>query len=256
VRVGHGRSDQASDDVAVEAPLEIRLNGSSFAVVMRSPGHDLELSAGFLFAERVLRRPDDLGTIRHCTDPDAAHRENVVDVTLTGASALALDAVLRGSRRVIASSSCGVCGRQSIDALAADCEPLPASEAVGDEVIAALPARLRERQTAFDQTGGLHAAGLFARDGQLRDVAEDIGRHNAVDKVIGRLVLRDALPARDLALFVSGRTSFEIVEKASLAGISWIASVSAPSSRAIELAGTAGIRLIGFVRDGRFNVYT
>jgi FdhD protein len=253
MRVREGRADQTSDDVAVEAPLEIRLNGASFAVIMRSPGRALELAAGFLFAERVLKQPDDLGAIAHCTD--GSHAENVVDVTLTGSSATALAETLASARRVVMNASCGVCGRQSIEALAADCAPLPPGRPLPDDVIAALPARLRERQAAFDQTGGLHAAGLYTGDGHLVDVAEDIGRHNAVDKVIGRLILRDELPARALGLIVSGRTSFEIVQKAWLAGIGCIASVSAPSSLAIDLAEAAGIRLIGFVRDEAFNVY-
>jgi FdhD protein len=254
LRMREGRAEPASDDVAVEAPLEIRLNGSSFAVVMRSPGRDLELSAGFLFAERVLKQLDDLGAIAHCTD--GPHAENVVDVTLTGSSALALAETLASSRRVVANTSCGVCGRQSIDALAADCAPLPPTVPLADDVITTLPARLRARQAVFDQTGGLHAAGLFTPGGQLVDVAEDVGRHNAVDKVVGRLILRDELPARTLGLIVSGRTSFEIVQKAWLAGIGCVASVSAPSSLAIDLAQSAGIRLIGFVRDGTFNVYS
>lgn len=241
--------------MAVEAPLEIRLGGVPFAVVMRTPGADRELAAGFLFAERVLKTQDDLGTIAWCTDLRATNPENVVNVTLTGVSADALESALASRRQVVTNASCGVCGRVSIESLMVDCARIEAPVRVPAEVVTAMPAALRARQAVFTQTGGLHAAGLFAADGTLLDVAEDVGRHNAVDKVIGRLILREALPASAVALFVSGRTSFEIVQKAWLAGISCVASVSAPSSLAVELAASAGMTLIGFVRDAGFNVY-
>ncbi len=255
-RVRDGRPERTTDPVAIEAPLEIRLGGVPFAVIMRTPGADIELAAGFLFAERVLKSADDLGAIAHCTDPEASHRENIVDVTLTGASAEALDAALGSRRQVVTNSSCGVCGRLSIESLAIDCPRIETPWTVSPGVIASFPSRLRARQRVFDQTGGLHAAGLFTAEGALTDLAEDVGRHNAVDKVIGRLILREALPSGGTVLFVSGRTSFEIVQKAWLAGIPCVASVSAPSSLAIELAASAGITLIGFVRDGGFNLYT
>jgi FdhD protein len=255
-RVRRGRGEPALDSVVVEAPLEIRVAGRPFAVVMRTPGADRELAAGFLFAERVLKSAADLGTIGHCTDPEALHPENIVTVTCIGASAAMLDEGAAAPRQTVASSSCGVCGRLSIEALAADCPPVAALPPVAPGIIAALPATLRARQAVFDRTGGLHAAGLFGPDGALLEFAEDVGRHNAVDKVIGRLVLREALPASGTLLFVSGRTSFEIVQKAWAAGVPCVASVSAPSSLAIDLARTAGIRLIGFVRDDTFNVYT
>jgi FdhD protein len=241
--------------VAVEAPLEIRLGGVPFAVVMRTPGADRELAAGFLFAERVLKTQDDLGAIAWCTDPRATHAENVVNVTLTGVSAEALESALRSRRQVVANTSCGVCGRASIEALIVDGSPIASPVQVPPEVVIAMPAALRARQAVFSQTGGLHAAGLFALNGTLLDSAEDVGRHNAVDKVIGRLILREALPAASDVLFVSGRTSFEIVQKAWLAGISCVASVSAPSSLAVELAASVGMTLIGFVRERGFNVY-
>ncbi len=255
VRVRDRASRRERDCVAVEAPLEIRLGGLPFAVVMRTPGADRELAAGFLFAERVLKTQDDLGTIAWCTDVRATNPENVVNVTLTGPSADALETALGARRQVIANASCGVCGRVSIDSLRVDCARIVAPVCVPAEVVTAMPAALRARQAVFTQTGGLHAAGLFAADGTLLDVAEDVGRHNAVDKVIGRLILREALPASGVALFVSGRTSFEIIQKAWLAGISFVAAVSAPSSLAVELAATAGMTLIGFVRDSGFNVY-
>jgi FdhD protein len=255
VRVRNRASRRERDCVAVEAPLEIRLGGVPFAVVMRTPGADRELAAGFLFAERVLKTQDDLGTIAWCTDLRATNPENVVNVTLTGVSADALESALASRRQVVANASCGVCGRVSIESLMVDCARIEAPVRVPAEVVTAMPAALRARQAVFTQTGGLHAAGLFAADGTLLDVAEDVGRHNAVDKVIGRLILREALPASAVALFVSGRTSFEIVQKAWLAGISCVASVSAPSSLAVELAASAGMTLIGFVRDAGFNVY-
>lgn len=255
VRVRERSGSRDRDRVAVEAPLEIRLGGIAFAVVMRTPGADRELAAGFLFAERVLKTQEDLGAIAWCTDVRATSPENVVNVTLTGASYAALESALGSRRQVVANASCGVCGRVSIESLMVDCARIDAPVRVPAEIITAMPAALRARQAVFSQTGGLHAAGLFATDGTLLDVAEDVGRHNAVDKVIGRLILREALPASSVVLFVSGRTSFEIVQKAWLAGISCVASVSAPSSLAVELAASAGMTLIGFVRDAGFNVY-
>jgi FdhD protein len=236
--------------------LEVRIGGVPFATIMRTPGQDRELAAGFLFAERVLRHPDDLGAIEHCVDESASHPENVVNVRLTGASAEAAAGALAGRRAVVAASACGVCGRRSIEDLAADCSPVERLSDVSAAVIATLPGTLRRGQSAFEHTGGLHAAGLFAIDGELLAAAEDVGRHNAVDKVVGGRLLRDEVPVRRTLLCVSGRTSFEIVQKAWVAGVPCIVAVSAPSSLAIELAEEAGITLIGFARDGGFNVYT
>lgn len=258
VRVRGRERDEVSDRVAVEEPLEVQLHGQSFAVIMRTPGADRELAAGFLFAERVIRSGDDLGTIEHCTVKDstsAATVENVVNVTLLGAAREALDAILAERRHVLANSSCGVCGRQTIDSLRADLAPVSGGPTISSPVIGLMLERLRTAQPVFDATGGLHAAGVFDRNGALLSSAEDVGRHNAVDKVIGRLLLQDALPLTDRALSVSGRTSFEIVQKAWCASIPIIASVSAPSSLAIAVAREAGITLVGFVRDGGFNIY-
>lgn len=255
LRMRDGCAAEASDCVAVEAPLEVRIGGVPFATIMRTPGQDRELAAGFLFAERVLRHPDDLGTIEHCTDRDALHPDNVVSVGLTGASAAAAAAALAGRRAVVASSACGVCGRRSIEDLATDCPRVEPMTNVSAEVLAMLPAALRRGQSAFEHTGGLHAAGLFTDDGTVIASAEDVGRHNAVDKVIGGRLLRDEMPLHRALLCVSGRTSFEIVQKAWVAGIACLVAVSAPSSLAIELADAAGITLIGFARDGGFNVY-
>jgi FdhD protein len=245
-----------SDRAATEEPLEVRLHGHPFAVIMRTPGADRELAAGFLFAERVIAGADDLGTIEHCTTAAPGdHPENVVDVTLAGRSAAAIEGLLAGRRQVTTTSSCGMCGRRTIESLAADVPPIRAAWSVPSSLIASLPERLRARQAVFDETGGLHAAGLFAQDGRLVDVAEDVGRHNAVDKIVGRMLMREALPLSDFILGVSGRTSFEIVQKAILAGIPIVAAVSAPSSLAIELAQEFGVTLLGFIRGDSFNIY-
>jgi FdhD protein len=256
VRVREAGRSVDVDCAATEEPLEVRLHGRPFAVIMRTPGADRELAAGFLLAERVIASADDLGTIEHCTDAGAEHPENVVNVTLANGSAGALEQVLAGRRLVAMTSSCGMCGRLSIDSLRTGAPPLQCGWRVSRAVLSAMPGRLRAAQMVFDETGGLHAAGLFTRDGALDSSAEDVGRHNAVDKVIGRMVMRDAIPLADRLLFVSGRTSFEIVQKAVLAGIPIVGSVSAPSSLAISLAEDAGVTLAGFVRGGRFNIYS
>jgi FdhD protein len=255
VRVrGAARTVQA-DRAAAEEPLQVRLHDQPFAVIMRTPGADRELAAGFLLAEGVIAGADDLGTIAHCTDPGADHRENIVNVTLANGPAAAIDGLLAARRQVTTSASCGMCGRRTIESLATHAAPIRAAWTVPASTIAALPGRLRERQAVFDETGGLHAAGLFARDGSLVDVAEDVGRHNAVDKIVGRMLMRDALPLSEYLLCVSGRTSFEIVQKALLAGIPIVAAVSAPSSLAIDLAQEYGVTLIGFIRGDGFNIY-
>jgi FdhD protein len=253
VREGHRAADL--DRAATEEPLEIRLHGRPFAVIMRTPGADCDLAAGFLLAEQVVAAADDLGTIEHCADPDGGHAENIVNVTLANGSAATLDRLLADRRQVITNSSCGLCGRQTIESLRADAPPIMASWTIGASLLSGLPDRLRAAQSVFDETGGLHAAGLFTADGRLDGVAEDVGRHNAVDKVVGRMLMREALPLSNHLLFVSGRASFEIVQKALLAGIPIVASVSAPSTLAIELAAESGMTLIGFVRGGSFNIY-
>jgi FdhD protein len=222
---------------------------------MRTPGADRELAAGFLLAERVITGADDLGTIAHCTDPAADHPENIVNVRLSNASAASLERLLAGRRQVTTNSSCGMCGRRTIESLSADAAPLIAAWTISAETVAALPERLRTRQAVFDETGGLHAAGLFERHGRLVDVAEDVGRHNAVDKIVGRMLMKEALPLSEYLLCVSGRTSFEIVQKAIVAGIPIVAAVSAPSSLAIELAQAYGVTLVGFIRGDSFNIY-
>lgn len=255
IRVNGVRGERVRDLAAAEEPLEIRVDGTPLLVTMRTPGADRELAAGLLLAERIVLSPDDLGAIRHCTDPDAADARNVIDVTLAPeASARARQRL--SHRAVTTTSACGVCGRRTIDDLLVGVEPARATWQVPSDVIASLPRTLQETQDVFALTGGLHAAGLFDRDGRLLASAEDVGRHNAADKVIGAQVLSDRMPLADRLLFVSGRTSYEIVQKALVAGIPIVASVSAPSSLAIDLAREGGLTLVGFVRGVSFNVYT
>jgi FdhD protein len=251
VQVRGGNRRTQPDRAATEEPLEIRLHGRSFAVIMRTPGHDRELSAGFLLSERVISTSDDIGAIAHCADADA---ENIVNVTLTDESIL--DRTLADRRQVTTNSSCGLCGRRTIESLIVTLPPLAPRWSIDPSILIALPNRLRSAQAAFDMTGGLHAAALFTSDGSIVEVAEDVGRHNAVDKVIGRMLLREALPLSTHILCVSGRTSYEIVQKAVIAGIPLVAAVSAPSSLAIDLAAASGLTLVGFVRGNSFNIYT
>jgi FdhD protein len=222
---------------------------------MRTPGFDEQLAAGFLLSEQILTAPDQVGSIRHCADDDGCEIGNVLNVWLTGDAATRAATVMAGRRLVTANSSCGVCGRRSIDDLLHGIAPVGPGFVVDRAVIAALPDRLRAAQRAFDQTGGLHAAGLFDAAGTLVQVAEDVGRHNAVDKLVGRQVLAGRLPASAAVLMLSGRASFELVQKAQAAGIPIVAAVGAPSSLAVERAAAAGMTLLGFVRDGGFNVY-
>ena len=255
VRVGASGEVAGRDVAATEEPLEIRLGSASFVTIMRTPGSDEQLAAGFLLSEQIVTAPDQVGSIRHCADDDGCEIGNVLNVWLAGDAATRAAHVMAGRRLVTANSSCGVCGRRSIDDLLHGIAPVGPGFTIDRDVVAVLPDRLRAAQRAFDQTGGLHAAGLFDADGQLMQVAEDVGRHNAVDKVIGAELLAGRLPLADRVLFVSGRTSFEIVQKAVCAGIPVVASVSAPSSLAISLAADARVTLLGFVRNGAFNIY-
>ena len=244
----HGPPDAAADLVAVEAPLHVRLNGEPFAVIMRTPGADRPLVVGFLHAEGLVRGIDDVVRVE---EPMA----DVVNVVFARGRSDSVAKALASRRLVEAASSCGVCGRRDLhglDGLA----PVEERWQVAAAIVDGMPAALRHAQSAFAQTGGLHAAGLFALDGTLEDAAEDIGRHNTVDKLVGEAVQQAALPLGRRMLLVSGRTSFEIVQKAWRAGVPLIAAVSAPSSMAVDVAARAGITLLGFVRDGRFNVYT
>jgi FdhD protein len=251
-----GRSGANEDFTAVEEPLEIRLHGAPFAVVMRTPGDDRALAAGFLLSEGVIDGAADLGAVEHCRHPDHPESHNIVDVFLVGEAANGLAGRLAAKRNIVTTSSCGMCGRVTIDSLKLRLNRVPVRWRMSRDVVAQLPAQLRVRQQAFDATGGLHAAGLFTPHGRCERSAEDVGRHNAVDKVIGAMLIDERLPLSDAALVVSGRTSFEIVQKAWIAGVGLICAVSAPSTLAIDLASEAGITLLGFARGDGFNVYS
>jgi FdhD protein len=251
-----GEPGVVRDRVAVEEPMEVRVNGAPFAVIMRTPGADRDLAAGFLLAEDVIREAGEVGAIDYCAEADDEGRGNTLNVTVLGAAVPRLGERLSDRRQVMMTASCGLCGRRTIESLQARVDSVAGAWTVAAGVIAALPGRLRAAQAVFDSTGGLHAAGLFDRDGGLQLAAEDVGRHNAVDKIIGRTLLAGRHPLDQLIMLVSGRTSFELVQKALLAGVPLIAAVSAPSSLAIDLAAESGITLCGFVRGGRFNIYT
>jgi FdhD protein len=251
LQVGSSDPPIPMDAVATEEPLQVQVGGKPFAVIMRTPGADRELCVGFLLAERVIASAADVQDIRR-----APGQPNLLDVTVTDAATARLEETHRTRRQVTTNSSCGLCGRVTIESLQVDAPPIRADWAIACSLVRQLPDIVRLAQAGFEQTGGLHAAALFDRDGRLELLAEDVGRHNAVDKVIGQMVLGGRLPLENSILFCSGRTSFEIVQKAFLAGIPVVAAVSAPSSLAVELAGETGITLLGFVRGERFNVYS
>lgn len=258
-----------TDALAVEEPLEIRIGlpdktHRAVSITMRTPGNDAELAAGFLFTEGILNRPDQIKQIRHCglkigrivdtVDRAAALNSNTIRVDLIDG----VEVDLKGlDRHFYTTSSCGVCGKSSIEALRTGVRELPSADQnrIAADVIRGLPAALLQSQQVFEQTGGLHASALFSSDGTLEIVREDVGRHNALDKVIGAKFLAGELPAAGKILLVSGRASFELVQKALMAGIPTLAAVGAPSSLAVELAAEYGMTLIGFVRDNRFNIY-
>jgi FdhD protein len=250
LRVSGAATEIAGDEVAVEAPLEVRLHGEPFSVIMRTPGADTDLGAGFLFSEGVIRQRSDVRTI------ETNDSGEVLDVTLSAEREALLPDLLATRRQVAMNSSCGMCGRRSLESLAIDLPALQVAWTIRADAVAAMPARLRDTQTVFATTGGLHAAGLFDSDGRLVATAEDVGRHNAVDKLVGQALLSGQLPLDRHAISVSGRSSFEIVQKAVLAGIALVVAVSAPSSLAVDLADRCGMTLVGFARDGRFNVYS
>jgi FdhD protein len=253
-RTGKAVADER-DDLAVEEPLEIRVEGRPVAVTMRTPGHDEELAAGFLLTEGVVARREDIVGIAPVKARRGGGEEtNIVDVKLARPEAVDF---ARLTRHVFTASSCGLCGKATIAAVQAKNPPLPpeAGPRMSADTLARLPAALAAAQTTFQRTGGLHATGLFTSGGKLLVLREDVGRHNAVDKVIGHALLGGAIDPASVVLLVSGRVAFEIVQKALAARIAFIAAISAPTSLAVDFARSSGQTLVGFLRDGRMNVY-
>lgn len=262
IRIRDGAVSTRPDTLVAEEPLEIRLNGKPLAITMRTPGDDFALAAGFLVSEGVLAERKDLQNIVYCAGAtaDGSNTYNVVDVR-TAPGVAVPDITLE--RNVYTTSSCGLCGKASLDAVrttarwpiddthGGDAPPVR----VDPELLAELPDRLRAAQRVFDRTGGLHAAALFGEDGELLDIREDVGRHNAVDKLVGRALQNGGLPLSRTILLVSGRASFELAQKAVMAGIPVLAAVSAPSSLAVDLALESGLTLVGFLRGASMNVY-
>ncbi|MFH8988283.1 formate dehydrogenase accessory sulfurtransferase FdhD [Streptomyces sp. NPDC017940] len=264
IRIRDGAVSERADTLVAEEPLEIRLNGRPLAITMRTPGDDFALAAGFLVSEGVLGAADELRNIVYCAGAtaDGSNTYNVVDVT-TAPGVVVPDITLE--RNVYTTSSCGLCGKASLDAVRTTARwPVDDTRGVAPgtppvlltpELLARLPERLRAAQRVFDRTGGLHAAALFTEDGELIDVREDVGRHNAVDKIVGRALRDGGLPLARTVLMVSGRASFELAQKAVMAGVPVLAAVSAPSSLAVDLAAETGLTLIGFLRGSSMNVY-
>jgi FdhD protein len=245
-----------ADRLATEEPMEIRIqepgaDQRSVAVTMRTPGHDFELAAGFLFTEGLIAGRADVRRVRYCAVPREEQHYNVVTVDLTRALP-----GFQPQRAFYATSSCGVCGKASLEALDVQCAPVAPGPHIEPEILTALPEELRRVQRVFDRTGGLHAAGLFDASGALLELREDVGRHNAVDKLVGHALLSGELPLSERVLMVSGRLSFEIVQKAAVAGIPIVCAVSAPSSLAVDTGRRFGMTLVGFLRGSRFNIYT
>jgi FdhD protein len=257
-----GTFTRTEDLVTVEEPLEIRVvaesagrrRSRSVAVTMRTPGEDFDLATGFLFSEGVVDRPEDIWRIEHCDRVEGQAFGNVIDVHLAPAKQFDAD---RLSRHVLISSACGICGRTSIDAVRQACAARPVGDfQISSGTLLSLTEVLSSRQAVFARTGGLHAAALFDSEGRMLDLREDVGRHNAVDKLVGGQFLQARLPSSQRLVLVSGRVSFELVQKSILAGIPMLAAVGAPSSLAIDLASEFGMTLIGFLGQNRFNIYS
>ncbi len=257
-----GRSSKEADVLAAEEPMEIRVESgkrnqretTSLSVTMRTPGNDFELAAGFLFTEGIVAHKRDVARIEYCTDPGVPQEYNIVSAILRPDIAFRAD---RLSRHFYMTSSCGVCGKTSLEAVRVGVRySMPRGRpTVTQETIAAIPEQLRKGQTLFAETGGLHAAGIFSGDGKLQSLREDVGRHNAVDKVVGREFLADRVPLSERVLAVSGRASFEIMQKAAVAGIPFVVAIGAPSNLSVTLAEEFGMTLVGFARGDRFNAY-
>jgi FdhD protein len=262
-RITNSDSEVRPDLLAIEEPLEIRIgfgavgerHQKSLSITMRTPGHDFELTLGFLFTEGIINSFNQVESIKYCEDVGRQEeKDNVVRVELKPEVKIDFQKL---QRNFYTTSSCGVCGKSSIQAVQQQCNLLPVQWQITPDVIHALPDKLREAQSVFEFTGGLHATGLFHHHtGKLVLLREDVGRHNALDKVIGAQLFEDKVPLSDYVVLVSGRASFELVQKAALAGIPLLAAVGAPSSLAVQLAQDTGITLLGFVRDNRFNIYS
>jgi len=256
--VEEGRARVRPDSLATEEPMEIRLISGdvrqTVAVTMRTPGADFELAAGFLYGEGIVSSPEDIRRISYCVDVDAEQQYNIVNVELRGGHSYDPRPL---ERHFYTTSACGVCGKASLEQLELrGCSMIPLGPEVAPETIYALPEKLREAQGLFDATGGLHAAALFDREGELVALREDVGRHNATDKLVGWALLGGRLPLADHIVMVSGRSSFEILQKCLTAGVPIVCAISAPSSLAVEVARQFGMTLIGFLRGNRFNVYS
>jgi FdhD protein len=256
LRVGPTETIRRSDTLAVEEPLEIRLNGEPYLVTMRTPGNDIDLVHGLLYSEGIITERSDIVLARYCagSGPEGVNTYNVLDITLAPLVSIPASAARRNT---LTTSACGICGTTTIDQVLRESRyAVDPQVRIPAELVLSAPTRLRQQQRTFDQTGGLHAAGLLGLDSEMQCVREDVGRHNAVDKVIGWAIREQLLPLRQMILAVSGRASFELTQKAVLAGIPVLAAVSAPSSLAAELAEEAGLTLVGFVRGETMNVYT
>lgn len=262
-RIGHdGKKTDGLDTLATEEPMEIRLisyfgdrqNSNSISVTMRTPGNDFELAAGFLLTEGVITNTEEsIESISYCTDPKEIQNYNIVNVRLKPSVKFEME---RLSRHFYTNSSCGVCGKASLDLVRTVCPSLPVGDfKISRELLRTLPQKLGNAQKLFSITGGLHACALFDVAGNLIAIREDVGRHNAIDKLIGSMLLQKKLPASNRIVLVSGRASFELVQKSLMAGIPVLASVGAPSSLAVDLAKEYGMTLIGFLRHDRYNIY-
>jgi FdhD protein len=255
-----GVAEVQPDLLAVEEPLEIRLGygelidrkEKSIAVTMRTPGHDLELALGFFYTEGIINAKSQVLSIKHCEKVKAEEKGNVLRVELQ--PEVDFD-IKKLDRHFYTSSSCGVCGKASIEAVYTNCELIESANTIDEEIIHGSPDKLRKAQQVFEYTGGLHASGLFNLNGDLLLIREDVGRHNALDKMIGALITDESINTDDTFVLVSGRASFELVQKAAMAHIPILAAVGAPSSLAVELAKTSGMTLLGFVRNNSFNIY-
>jgi FdhD protein len=261
-KIHGGGPQEVEDRVATEEPMEIRVEAgekghretTSLAVTMRTPGNDFELTAGFLFTEGIVARKQDLMRVEYCTDPGTEQEYNIVSAILRTNVDFRAD---RLTRHFYMTSSCGVCGKTALEAIRVAVRfPVPSNTPTVDrKTVASIPDRLRKDQALFSETGGLHAAGLFDSSGALQSLREDVGRHNAVDKVLGEAFLANRIPLSDRLLAVTGRASFEILQKAAVAGIPMVVAVGAPSSLAVAIANEFGLTLVGFARGDRFNIY-